>query len=226
MINIAIDGPAGAGKSSVAKAVSKKLGYKYIDTGAMYRTIAFYILKNNIDYNLNKDFLNKIKIDLKFINDEQHLFLNNTDITNKIRTEEISMLTSKISSKDYIRKFLLNLQKDISSKNNVIMDGRDIGSVILPNAQVKIFLTASAEKRAKRRFTELLEKGTICSYDKILEDIFKRDENDTTRKIAPLKMANDAILIDTSKLNLEQSINTVYNTIISKLNKKGMKKFD
>lgn len=226
MINIAIDGPAGAGKSSVAKAVSKKLGYKYIDTGAMYRTIAFYILKNNIDYNLNKDFLNKIKIDLKFINDEQHLFLNNTDITNKIRTEEISMLTSKISSKDYIRKFLLNLQKDISSKNNVIMDGRDIGSVILPNAQVKIFLTASAEKRAKRRFTELLEKGTICSYDKIFEDIFKRDENDTTRKIAPLKMANDAILIDTSKLNLEQSINTVYNTIISKLNKKGMKKFD
>lgn len=226
MINIAIDGPAGAGKSSVAKAVSKKLGYKYIDTGAMYRTIAFYILENNIDYNLNKDFLNKIKIDLKFINDEQHLFLNNTDITNKIRTEEISMLTSKISSKDYIRKFLLNLQKDISSKNNVIMDGRDIGSVILPNAQVKIFLTASAEKRAKRRFTELLEKGTICSYDKILEDIFKRDENDTTRKIAPLKMANDAILIDTSELNLEQSINTVYNTIISKLNKKGMKKFD
>lgn len=223
MINIAIDGPAGAGKSTIAKAVSKKLKYIYVDTGALYRAIALYINKNNIDYDTQKDYLNYVNIEIKFINGEQQIFLNSENITNELRSETISMLSSKVSQKKYVREFLLSLQRSIASNNNIIMDGRDIGSVILPDAQIKIFLTASAETRAKRRVNQLLEKNFPCSYEKILKDIIERDNNDFNREIAPLKKVDDATLIDTSKLNLEQSIELVYDTIMLKLNSKENK---
>lgn len=220
MINIAIDGPAGAGKSTIAKSIAKKLGYIYIDTGALYRSMAFYILKNNIDYENNQKYINNIKIAITFIDNIQHIILNGEDVTEHLRSEKISMLTSKISSKKYIRDFLLLLQRDLASKNNVIMDGRDIGTVVLPDAQIKLFISASPEKRAFRRYLELSKKNKniLYSYDKILDDINKRDYNDIKREIAPLKKADTAIFIDTSELSLEQSIDATYNIIISKLN--------
>lgn len=220
MINIAIDGPAGAGKSTIAKSIAKKLGYIYIDTGALYRSLAFYILKNNIDYENNQKYINNIKISIAFIDNIQHIILNGEDVTEHLRSEKISMLTSKISSKKYIRDFLLLLQRDLASKNNVIMDGRDIGTVVLPDAQIKLFISASPEKRAFRRYLELSKKNKniLYSYDKILDDINKRDYNDIKREIAPLKKADTAIFIDTSELSLEQSIDATYNIIISKLN--------
>lgn len=220
MINIAIDGPAGAGKSTIAKSIAKKLGYIYVDTGALYRSLAFYILKNNIDYENNQKYINNIKISIAFIDNIQHIILNGEDVTEHLRSEKISMLTSKISSKKYIRDFLLLLQRDLASKNNVIMDGRDIGTVVLPDAQIKLFISASPEKRAFRRYLELSKKNKniLYSYDKILDDINKRDYNDIKREIAPLKKADTAIFIDTSELSLEQSIDATYNIIISKLN--------
>lgn len=218
LINVAIDGPAGAGKSTIAKAVAKKLGYCYIDTGALYRAIAYYIIKHEIDYDSGANFLRDINIEVKFIDDSQHIFLNSVDVTDELRTEEISMLTSKISSKKYIRDFLLDLQRTIASKNKVIMDGRDIGSVVLPNAHVKIFLTAAPEKRAERRFIELSEKNISCSYDEILRAIVERDNNDINREIAPLKKVDNAILIDTSNLSLDESVQAVYDVIIKAIN--------
>ena len=220
MINIAIDGPAGACKSTIAKSIAKKLGYIYIDTGALYRSLAFYILKNNIDYENNQKYINNIKIAITFIDNIQHIILNGEDVTEHLRSEKISMLTSKISSKKYIRDFLLLLQRDLASKNNVIMDGRDIGTVVLPDAKIKLFISASPEKRAFRRYLELSKKNKniLYSYDKILDDINKRDYNDIKREIAPLKKADTAIFIDTSELSLEQSIDATYNIIISKLN--------
>ena len=221
MINVAIDGPAGAGKSTIAKAVAKKLGYIYVDTGALYRAIAYYTQKNNVNFVEVDDYLKFINIEIVFDNSEQKIFLNSENITNKIRTEEISMLTSKISAQKSVRNFLLFTQRDIAAKNNVIMDGRDIASVVLPNAQVKIFLTASAETRAHRRFLELTEKGSHHTYDEILKDIISRDLNDISRKIAPLKRSNDAILIDTSDFTLEQAINAVYSTVVGCINKQN-----
>ena len=218
MISIAIDGPAGAGKSTIAKAVAKKLSFIYVDTGALYRAIGLYALKNNLNSEKEVIFsLKEIKVDLKFENNSQKVFLCDEDVSEKIRTPEVSMMASKVSAISAVREFLFDLQRDLARKNNVIMDGRDIGTVILPNADVKIFLTASSEKRAQRRYKELVEKGLQISYDDILNDIIKRDGDDSNREIAPLKAAPDAILVDTSEYNLEESISLVLNVIKNKL---------
>lgn len=220
-INIALDGPAGAGKSTIAKSVAQKLGYIYVDTGALYRSIGYYAILKNIDLsdkNAVISILPEINIKLEYINDLQHIFLNGEDISEKIRTNEVSMAASNVSAITEVRSFLLNLQKEIAFQNNIIMDGRDIGTVILPSAQVKIFLTASAEKRAQRRYSELIEKGQNVEYNSILNEIIKRDHNDETREIAPLKQADDAILVDTSDMNLNGAVNYVNKVITGKLN--------
>ena len=218
MISIAIDGPAGAGKSTIAKTVAKKLSFIYVDTGALYRAIGLYALKSNLNSENKVIFsLKEIKVDLKFENNSQKVFLCDEDVSEKIRTPEVSMMASKVSAISAVREFLFDLQRDLARKNNVIMDGRDIGTVILPDADVKIFLTASSEKRAQRRYKELVEKGLQVSYDDILNDIIKRDADDSNREIAPLKVAQDAILVDTSEYNLEESINLILNVIKNKL---------
>ena len=218
VISIALDGPAGAGKSTIAKAVAKKLSFIYVDTGALYRAIGFYAIKNKISSeNEIISSLKKIKVDLKFENNLQKVFLCDEDISEEIRTSEVSMMASKISAIPAVREFLFDLQQDLAKKNNVIMDGRDIGTVILPEANVKIFLTASSEKRAERRYKELIEKGLQVDYDDILKDIIKRDYDDSNRKIAPLKAAADAIFVDTSAYNLEESINLILTIINNKL---------
>lgn len=215
-INVAIDGPAGAGKSSVAKIVSKKLNYIYVDTGALYRSVGLYCILNGFDTKntelVIKSLLN-IKIRLSFINGEQHVFLNDNDVSEDIRTPEASMAASDVSSVPEVRKYLFNLQKDIAEQNDCVMDGRDIGTVVLPNAQIKIFLTASPESRANRRFKELIEKGIDASFDEILDDINKRDYQDSHREIAPLKPAEDAIYFDNSNYNLEESAQYIINII-------------
>lgn len=218
MISIAIDGPAGAGKSTIAKAVAKKLSFIYVDTGTLYRAMGLYALKNNLNSENKVIFsLKEIKVDLKFENNSQKVFLYDEDVSEQIRTPEVSMMASKVSAISAVREFLFDLQRDLARKNNVIMDGRDIGTVILPDANVKIFLTASPEKRAQRRYKELIEKGLQVSYDNILNDIIKRDADDSNREIAPLKAAPDAIFVDTSEYNLEESIALVLNVIKNKL---------
>ncbi len=214
MISIAIDGPAGAGKSTVAKVVAQKLSYLYVDTGALYRAIAFFMQENKYeDESEIISALGKVKVNLKFIDDSQRVFLGDKDVTEKIRTPQISMRASKISAIPLVREFLLNLQRDLSQKNNVIMDGRDIGTVILPNADVKIFLTATPEVRARRRHKEQLEKGLQSSYEEVLGDIIKRDYDDSNRAVAPLKRAADAILVDTSEYTFYESVELVLRVI-------------
>lgn len=220
MISIAIDGPAGAGKSTVAKAVSKKLSYIYVDTGALYRVIGLYVVRNELtDEESVKKKLNEIKLSLGFINGEQKVFLFDEDVSDKIRTPEISMSASKVSTFLSVRKFLLNLQRNLAKKNNIIMDGRDIGTVILPDAQVKIFLTASLEERSKRRYRELIEKNCNVTYEEVLNDIIKRDYNDSNRPVAPLKPATDAVILDTSNYTFKESVDLVLNLIKDKLGK-------
>ncbi len=220
MISVAIDGPAGAGKSTIAKTASKRLGYIYIDTGALYRSIGFFVVSNGGDIE-NADsvvsFLPKIDAEIKFINDAQHVFINGEDVSDKIRTEEISRAASKVSAIPKVREFLLGLQREFAKKYNVVMDGRDIGTVVLPNAQVKIFLTASAEVRAKRRYKEQIERGLEVDFDDILADIKERDYRDETREIAPLKPADDSIFVDTSEMTIEQSVQAVIDTVKSKI---------
>lgn len=205
-INIAIDGPAGAGKSSTAKLVAKKLGYIYVDTGALYRTVGLYSIRKGID---TKDAekviatLPDIKVELKFVDGAQHVFLNSEDVSEDIRTPEASMGASNVSAIPKVREFLFDLQRSIAAENNCIMDGRDIGTVVLPNADVKIFLTTSVEERATRRYKEMLEKGEEADYNDILEDIKKRDYQDSHREVAPLKQADDAIYVDNGGYNLE-----------------------
>jgi len=215
-INIALDGPAGAGKSTIAKAVAKRIGYIYVDTGALYRAIAFYVMSKGVDTKSSENIfplLTEINVELKFIENAQHVFLNDEDISEKIRTPEISMGASNVSALPCVREFLFNLQKDIAKSNNIIMDGRDIGTVVLPDADVKIFLTASPEDRAQRRFDELQQKGSDVSYDNVLAEIIERDYNDSNREIAPLKQADDAILVDTTESTLENSIERLYSII-------------
>ena len=220
MVSIAIDGPAGAGKSTVAKAVSKKLSYIYVDTGALYRVVGLYVIRNKlIDEENIKIKLNEIKLNLKFINGEQKVFLFDEDVSDKIRTPEISMMASKVSAFSSVRRFLLDLQRGIAKKNNIIMDGRDIGTVILPDANVKIFLTASLEERSKRRYKELIEKNCNTTYDEVFNDIVKRDYNDSNRSVAPLKPAADAVILDTSDYNFEESVDLVLSVIKNKLGK-------
>ena len=216
-INIAIDGPAGAGKSSIAKAVSAQLGYIYVDTGALYRTIALFVNENNIpDEEIEKN-LEKAEVSLKFIDGTQRVFLGDRDVSELIRTPEISMAASRTSAIPAVRAHLLELQKKIARENNILMDGRDIGTVILPDADVKIFLTASAEERANRRYRELSDKPDCPSYEEILKDIIQRDYNDSHRETAPLKQAEDAILVDTTGMNLEESSAEIIRIIHKKI---------
>lgn len=216
MINVAIDGPAGAGKSTIARAAAKKLGYIYVDTGALYRTVGVYSIRTKTDYKDPKAVektLPHIHVDLKFIGGVQHVFLNGEDVSEEIRLPESSMAASAVSAVPAVRAFLFDLQREIAKKNNCIMDGRDIGTVVLPNADVKIFLTADPEKRAERRYKELLEKGQKVEFQDVLDDLVKRDYDDSHRAVAPLKPAEDSILVNTTTLSLEESIAAIIDTI-------------
>lgn len=220
MISVAIDGPAGAGKSSISRIVSKRLGFIYVDTGALYRTVALYLLEKGIDAAdaaAVEAALGGIKVDLRFIEGEQHMFLNEKDVTNLIRTPEVSMMASKSSALGAVRAYLLNCQRELAERYNVIMDGRDIGTVVLPNAQIKIFLTADPEERARRRYVELIEKGMEADYDTVLAEIIERDYNDSHRPIAPLKPAENSILVNTTGYNFEESCDLLMNTIKERL---------
>ncbi len=212
-VNIAIDGPAGAGKSTIARMVSAEMGYIYVDTGAMYRAVALYITENNIDDAEIENKLKNVEISLKFVDGAQKVFLGDRDVSELIRTPEISMAASRTSAIPAVRAYLFELQKKTARENNVIMDGRDIGTVVLPNADVKIFLTAAAEERASRRYKELAEKPDHPTYEEILKDIIQRDHQDMNRETAPLKQADDAVLVDTTKLTLEQSAETIAKII-------------
>ena len=223
MISIALDGPAGAGKSTVAKGAAKELGYIYVDTGALYRTVGLKFMREGYDTKLNCDIeamLKTIEIDIKFIDGAQHVFLNGEDVSELIRTPKASLMASAVSAKPEVRAFLLEMQRRLARENNVIMDGRDIGTVVLPDATVKIFLTASAEERANRRYKELTEKGMEVNYDDVLADIEKRDYNDSHRAIAPLKPAEDSVMADTSKFTLEQSVELILSIINERLDNK------
>ncbi len=206
-VNIAVDGPSGAGKSTLAKRLASRLGYIYVDTGALYRTIAYDMIRHHAetDEDVAKR-LSELQVTLDYIDGEQHVFANGEDVTAKIRTPEVSMGASRYSALPQVRAFLLSLQKQLAATNSVVMDGRDIGTVVLPEADVKIYLTASAEKRAERRWKELQEKqqGTQ-TYEEVLEDVIRRDQQDMTREISPLKKAADAVTVDTTDADLEQS---------------------
>lgn len=215
-MNIAIDGPAGAGKSTIARAAAKTLGYIYVDTGALYRAVGVYSLRKGLDTKNPETVaatLSHIQVELKFQDGVQHVFLNGEDVSEEIRTPKASMAASDVSAVPAVRQFLFDLQRDIAAKNNCIMDGRDIGTVVLPGAEVKIFLTASPEARAVRRFRELQEKGATDTYEEVLADLAERDYNDSHRAVAPLKPAEDSVLVDTSALTLSESVEKVIEVI-------------
>lgn len=219
-ISVAIDGPSGAGKSTIARILAKELGYIYVDTGALYRAVGYAVLQRGIDPKdsaLVEALLPDITVSIEYVNGEQRVFLNSEDVSAYIRTPEVSMAASTTSAMPPVRQFLFCLQQDTARKNNVIMDGRDIGTVVLPFASVKIFLTASAEDRAQRRFLELKEKGMDVTYEDVLADMKERDYNDSHRASAPLKPAEDAILVDTSGNTLEQSIRILKTVILNAL---------
>ncbi len=206
-LNCALDGPSGAGKSTIAKTVARRLGYVYVDTGAMYRAIGLYVTRAGADTKEKEavvPLLKDISVELEYSDGEQRVLLNGEDVSGEIRTPEISMAASNVSAIPEVRQFLLELQRSIAKKNNIIMDGRDIGTVILPNADVKVFLTASAEERARRRCDELKAKGRDVSFEKILADINQRDYNDTHRETAPLKKAEGAVEIDSTNMSIEE----------------------
>ena len=206
-ISIAIDGPAGAGKSTIAKRLAKELGFYYVDTGAIYRTVAYFMDLLGVspkDTDGVSRYIDELTIEIEYDEDGvQHMIMNGMDVSDDIRTPDISQKASLVSAQPVVREMLLDMQRDVAKKHNVIMDGRDIGTVVLPRANVKIFLTASAEVRAQRRHTELLAKGSKDSFEKVLADIKLRDHQDSTRAIAPLKQAKDAVLVDTSALDIE-----------------------
>ena len=212
MFNIAIDGPGGAGKSTISKAVSKELGFIYVDTGALYRAIGLYCLRNGIktdDADKVSSALSDVSVDFTYIDGEQRVMLNGEDVSTDIRLPEVSMAASNVSAIPSVREFLLELQRKIAREKDVLMDGRDIGTVILPDAQLKIFLTASAEVRAKRRFDELTAKGKEVNYDDVLRELIERDYQDSHREIAPLKQADDAVLVDTSDMTFDEVKETI-----------------
>ena len=220
MIQIAIDGPSGAGKSSLAKRLAKELGYVYVDTGALYRAIAFALLAAGADIadeNAVLGGLAAIHPALQYVDGVQHVLVNGQDVSGKIRTEEVSMAASRVSAYPGVRNFLTETQRAIARENNVLMDGRDIGTVILPNAQIKIFLTASAEERARRRTQELQQKGQTAVYEEVLADIRKRDYNDSHRDTAPLRQAPDAVLVDTTGCEFEEAYEKLYTLIKGRL---------
>lgn len=221
-VSIAIDGPAGAGKSSVARRLASELGYRYVDTGAIYRTVAYFmdlwgVSPKDID-GVNR-YIDELTVEIEYDEEGvQHMIMNGMDVTNDIRTQEISQKASIVSAHACVREMLLDMQRDVAKQYNVIMDGRDIGTVVLPKATVKIFLTASAEVRATRRCNELNAKGQKAKFETVLKEIQQRDYQDTHREIAPLKMARDSIKVDTSEMNIDEVIETLKNIISQKVN--------
>lgn len=219
MINVAIDGPGGAGKSTIAKQLAKDFGYIYVDTGALYRTVGLAAVKKGFkpsDAQNVVPMLKDIKVELRFVDGEQRVFLDGEDVSAAIRMPEISMAASDVSAIPAVREYLFDLQRDIANKNNCLMDGRDIGTVVLPDAQVKIFLTASAKVRAKRRYDELIEKGVEANFDDVLAELEQRDYQDSHREIAPLKQAEDAVLFDSGELTLQETIDGLAKIIKEK----------
>ena len=212
MIRIAIDGPSGSGKSTLAKAISKDLGIVYVDTGALYRTVGYYVYTRGKDPHNAQEvevLLNEINIELKYENGAQKVILNGENLGDKIRVPEMSMYASAVSSIPAVRSFLLEMQKSLARENSVVMDGRDIGTVIIPDADLKIFLTASNETRAKRRTLELLAKGVDAKYEDVLSDMIARDRQDKNRDIAPAIPADDAIFFDNSAMSVEESLKEI-----------------
>lgn len=220
-VSIAIDGPAGAGKSTIARKLAAELGYRYVDTGAIYRTVAYFmdlwgVSPKDVD-GVNR-YIDELTVGIEYDEDGlQHMIMNGMDVTSDIRTQEISQKASLISAHACVREILLDMQRDVAKEYNVIMDGRDIGTVVLPKATVKIFLTASAEVRAKRRCDELNAKGQKANYDTVLKEIQQRDYQDTHREIAPLKMARDSIKVDTSELDIEQVVEKIREIVRQKV---------
>ena len=216
MISVAIDGPAGAGKSTLARKAAAKLGFIYVDTGALYRTVGLKFSKMGANTDLNCDIpsvLADTTVDIRFVNGEQRVFLDGEDVSEEIRTPVASMMASAVSAKGEVRAFLLEMQRKLARENNVLMDGRDIGTVVLPNATVKIFLTASAEERARRRYDELINKGMTVTFKEVYDDMVQRDYNDSHREIAPLKQADDAVLADTTGLEPQESLELILNIV-------------
>lgn len=214
MASVAIDGPAGAGKSTIAKLVAKELQAIYVDTGAMYRAIAVYFLRNQLDPEIPEQVeqaCKSIEVSISYEDGAQQVWLNGENVTPFLRTEEVGNMASKASAKQPVRDALLQLQRDMAAKNTVVMDGRDIGTNVLPNAEVKIYLTASSSERAKRRYEELKQKGEICDLEQIEADIIKRDEQDMSRAIAPLKQAEDAYYLDSSNLTIAEVVEVILN---------------
>ena len=219
-MSIAIDGPSGAGKSTLARMAAKKLGYIYVDTGALYRSVGLFALRRGADLKNAKQvsgLLPKIGLEMRYVGGLQRMYLNGEDVSEAIRLPEVSMAASAVSAIPEVRSFLLDTQRDMAGKNNVIMDGRDIGTVVLPEADLKIFLTASAHERARRRCLELEDKGVEVSFEEVLRDIEQRDKNDSTREIAPLKKAEDAVELDTTSLDLEESLQAICDLVKERL---------
>lgn len=220
MINIAVDGPSGSGKSSLAKTISRKLGILYLDTGALYRAIGYTVLRTVGD-DFSEDqvcaMLPSLSVDLQYDSGVQHVLVNGEDVSPFIRTQSVAMAASRVSAFPQVRKFLLGLQRDIAARNDVIMDGRDVGTVILPDADVKIFLNAKPEIRAARRVGELTEKGEKADFETVLQEVLRRDHNDMTRAVAPLRQAEDAVLLDNSDLNEEETVQVALDLIRSKV---------
>ena len=213
---VAIDGPAGAGKSTIAKLVSKKLNYIYVDTGAMYRAIGLYLIKNNISADDEKSIDKAIAdadISIDYIDSVQHVYIDGEDVTDKLRTEQVGNMASSCSIYSSVREKLVSLQRDIAKKQNVVMDGRDIATKVLPNADTKIYLTASVDTRAERRYKELKEKNTICDIEIIKKDIEDRDYRDMHRKNSPLVQADDAVLIDSSNMSIDEVVDKILELV-------------
>ena len=220
MISVAIDGPSGAGKSSLARRLAADLGYTYVDTGAMYRAIGLYVRRagqNTKDAAVVEALLPQIRLDIRLQDGEQHILLNGEDVTGAVRAEDIGMAASDVSAHPAVRAFLLDTQRDLAASRNVLMDGRDIGTVVLPNATVKIYLTASPEARATRRLAELVAKGQDADFDTVLADIRQRDYQDTHRAVAPLRQAEDAVLVDSSELTFDESFARLKQVVLSRI---------